>query len=257
MNPIKLIKIMALEGRLLDEAKENEPMNVKVPHLLTLFCSLAAAIGLPELVTKWVQGHLGVYMGVVAVAIVLHAVLPSVFAAPSDAAKKAAGLGVVLFFLVAASNLQAQSGAGGLVPQPASPIQNLYGAGVSYSVNATPSIAGSALYAHALGTTGTYAFTHVDALPNTLKPFVVTTNIGGGVAQKIFTLGGVDFFAPTAAGISLNGSNTGWQWNGGVLAAIHVKGKYFLLPTARFLKSSVSNGTGYQPIIGIEFGIAQ
>jgi hypothetical protein len=158
-------------------------------------------------------------------------------------------LTVLLVILGAISGLSAQSA-------PAN-IENLYAAGLSYSVNATPAVAGSALYAHRLSDSGTYAFTHVDALPNTLKPFTVTTNIGAGIAQKVFSIGNVPLFMPTGAGVSFNGSNAGWEWNGGVLAAIHVKGKYFIMPTARFLKSSVSNGTGYQPILGLEFGIAQ
>lgn len=136
-------------------------------------------------------------------------------------------------------------------------LQSLYGAGVSYSVNATPSVAGTALYARLIGDGGTYAFTAVDAVPNTLKPFTVNTNIGVGVGQKVATFGKIPVYMPTAAGISFNGSNTGWQWNGGVLVAIHIKDQYYLLPTVRFLKSSVSNGSGYQPIVGLLFGWGQ
>ena len=142
--------------------------------------------------------------------------------------------------------------------QTANPqIENLYGAGVSYSVNATPAVAGSALYAHLIADPGTYAFTAVYALPNTLKPFTITTNIGAGIAQKVVTFGKVPIYMPTAAGISFSGTNTGWQWNGGVLAAIHIKNQYYIMPTVRFLKSSVSNGTGYQPIVGVLFGWGQ
>lgn len=143
------------------------------------------------------------------------------------------------------------------------PLANFYAAGVSYSINAVPAVAGTALYAHLLiGPSdsykgSTYAFTVVDALPNTLHPFTVSTNIGAGLAQKVFTLGKVPIYMPTAAGISFNGTNTGWQWNGGVLASIHIKGQYYIMPTARFLKSSVSNGSGYQPIIGVLFGFGQ
>ena len=136
----------------------------------------------------------------------------------------------------------------------AGPLQNIYAAGASYSINASPAIAGTALYAHSLNTVGTYAFTAVDALPATVKPFTVTTNIGGGIAQKVFTLGNVPIYMPTAAGISWSGTNTGWQWSGGGLAAIHVKGSYYLMPSVRFLKSSVSGGTGYQPIFGVLVG---
>lgn len=265
LNPIKLVKVLALGNKLEATAKENQPMSVKLPQILALVTTLSATIGLPTLAANWVHAHYAVYLGVVIAGIVLHAIMPSVFGAPSDADKKAVGLngvGVLLFCLLLAPALGAQTPAAPTpVPAPApTSIQNLYGAGVSYSINATPAIAGSALYAHQISADtvpGMYAFTVVDALPNTLKPFTITTNIGAGIAQKVVTLGKVPIFMPTAAGISFNGSNTGWQWNGGVLAAIHIKNQYYLMPTVRFLKSSVSNGTGYQPIIGLLFGWGQ
>lgn len=137
-------------------------------------------------------------------------------------------------------------------PAPAAAsLQNVYAGGVSYSIGATPAIAGTALYAHLIADTGTYAFTAVDALPSSSKPFTVSTNFGVGVGQKVATISKIGIYMPTAAGISFNGTNTGWQWNGGVLASIHVKGNYYVMPSARFLKSSVSNGSGYQPILGI------
>jgi len=136
-------------------------------------------------------------------------------------------------------------------------VNNIYAAGGSYNINAAPSVAGTALYAHLLNGNGTYAFTAVDALPSTLKPFTVTSNIGVGVAQQLFTIGSVPVYVPTAAGISWSGTNTGWQWSGGALVGIKVKGNYYLMPSVRFLKSSVSGGTGYQPIFGLLFGWAK
>jgi hypothetical protein len=82
----------------------------------------------------------------------------------------------------------------------------------------------------------------------------VTTNIGAGIAQKVTSVGKVGIYIPTAAGISWNGTNTGWQWNGGAAAMFPLKNGYYLMPTVRFLKSSVSGGTGYQPIVGLLFG---
>jgi hypothetical protein len=138
--------------------------------------------------------------------------------------------------------------------QPAAPIQNLYAAGPSYSTGETgaQAVAGTALYAHALTDSGTYAFTVLDAVPNTLKPFTVNTNIGIGVAQKVATIKGVDVFAPLATGFTFNGQNAGWNWNGGGMAVIPFKG-YYILPSVRFLKASIG-GSGYQPIIGLAFG---
>ncbi len=134
------------------------------------------------------------------------------------------------------------------------PVQNLYAAGASWNGAASPSVAGSALYAHLL-TDGTYAFTHVDAVPASVKPFTVTTNIGAGVAQKVASLGKYNVYVPAAAGVSFNGANTGWEWNTGAAIAIPIGTKgYSLVPTLRFLRSNVSGGAGVQPIIGLLVG---
>jgi hypothetical protein len=160
----------------------------------------------------------------------------------------------VLAALVLSASLHAQSLV--VTPPPAN-VQNLYAAGVSYNTGASPAIAGTGLYAHNLGLTdsdpGLYAFTAIDALPNTLKPFTVSTNIGVGIAQQVAKLGSIPIYMPTAAGISFNGTNTGWQWNGGVLASITIKDGFYLMPSVRFLKSSVG-GSGYQPIVGVLIG---
>ena len=130
---------------------------------------------------------------------------------------------------------------------------DIYGFGVSFNSGAHPEIAGTALYAHSVNGSGTYAFTVIDALPQSTKPFTVNTNISVGVAQKLFSVAKLDIFAPTAAGISFNGANTGWQWNTGVATRFAVKkgSAWHLMPTVRVSHSSVSNNSGYQPIIGL------
>ncbi len=134
---------------------------------------------------------------------------------------------------------------------------NVYGFGASYNQSGTPRVAGTALYARLINDgSGTYAFTVFDALPTGTKPFTVTSNIGAGVAQKLFAIGKVNFYAPAATGISFTGSNTGWQWNGGVAASVPVKKSWHLMPNVRFLKSSVGGG-GYQPIVGVLFSYQQ
>lgn len=50
-------------------------MTKYLPVILTVLASIAAAVGLPNLV----HSHLGIYAGLVAAAQILHAVLPSVF----------------------------------------------------------------------------------------------------------------------------------------------------------------------------------
>ena len=134
-------------------------------------------------------------------------------------------------------------------------LTNIYAAGISFNNSGSPSIAGTGMYAHLIADgSGTYAFTVVDALPTSLKPFTVTSNFGAGIAQKVFTIGTVPIFIPTSAGISYNGSNTGWAWSTGALASIKVKNNWRVFPNVRIVKSSVSNGSGYQPIVGVMFG---
>jgi hypothetical protein len=148
-----------------------------------------------------------------------------------------------------ASNAVAQN------PAPTPPLSNIYAVGTSWSPGAQPAVAGTGLYAHIISDgTGTYAFTVVDALPISVKPFTVSTSIGAGIAQKVFTIGKVNFYIPTAAGISYSGTNTGWAWSTGGIAAIPLKNNVFLMPTVRVQKSSVSNGAGYQPIVGLLIG---
>lgn len=132
---------------------------------------------------------------------------------------------------------------------------NIYAAGVSYNNAASPVIAGTALYAHKIADAGTYAFTVFDALPTNTKPFTVQSSVGGGFAQKVFSIGNVPIFVPTSAGASFTGQNTGWAWSTGALASITVKGKYRIMPGVRVIKSSVG-GSGYQPIVSVLFGFA-
>lgn len=138
----------------------------------------------------------------------------------------------------------------------AQPANNLAAAGMSYQPGAAPAVAGTGLYAKALaGGSGTFAFTVVDALPMTVKPFTVTTQIGVGIAQRVATIGKVDVFLPTSAGISYSGTNTGWAWTTGALASITV-GAGRVMPNVRLVKSSVSGGDGYAVIIGVLWGVA-
>lgn len=138
-------------------------------------------------------------------------------------------------------------------------VSNLYMAGASYNSNGSPSVAGTAMYAHQINSSGTYAFSVYDAMPNTVKPLTVTSNIGVGIAQKVLTIDGHDVFMPTSAGISYTGTNTGWSWSAGAGVPFKLKtakdgGAWYVMPIVRVVKSSVANGTGYQPIVTLTFG---
>src|ERR1035441_9316578 len=133
---------------------------------------------------------------------------------------------------------------------------NFAAIGASYLPGGSPSIAGTGLYAHLLsGTSGTYAFSVIDAVPTSTKPFTFTTQTSVGVAQKVFTLGSVPVFVPTSAGISWTGTNTGWSWSTGAMALIPLKAGsgWTIMPSARVVKASIS-GSGYQVIAGIAIG---
>ena len=135
-----------------------------------------------------------------------------------------------------------------------SPPKALYAAGVSVNPGGSPMVAGTGLAARLIADSGTYAFTAIDALPTTFKPFAVTTQISGGIAQRIVTIGQIPIYVPTSAGISYNGTNAGWAWTTGAMAVVRAKGPWRVLPNVRLVKSSVSNGAGYQVIGGILIG---
>lgn len=152
----------------------------------------------------------------------------------------------------------AQTAAPPAATTPAPAIQNVYAAGVSWNQSASPAIAGTALYAHAVDSSGTFAFTAIDVLPTSVKPFTVTTNVGVGVAQKLFSIGKVPILCPTTAGVSWSGTNTGWAWSTGALASVKLgKSNWHLFPMVRVARSNVSSGSGVQPIVGVALGWAQ
>lgn len=131
---------------------------------------------------------------------------------------------------------------------------NFAAGGASFSPGATPAVAGTGLYARLFSSTAdTYSYSVIDALPASVKPFTVTTQLATGVAQKITTIGTVGIYIPAAAGVAWNGQNTGWSWSSGALASIPVK-KYHLMPNVRMVKSSVNGNSGYQVILGVLFG---
>lgn len=159
-----------------------------------------------------------------------------------------------LLLIVAAGTLVAQSP----TPTPINaPIQNLYALGGSYNFSASPKFSGTALYGHLVVSPGTYFFGVMDIVQTTVKPYIITNNVGVGLAQKIVTMGKVSLIVPTTAGVSWTGSNAGWQWTGGLAFVIRLNSNLYLIPTARYLQSNVSNGSGTQPIIGVEFGFGK
>lgn len=132
-------------------------------------------------------------------------------------------------------------------------VTDLCAIGPSYSASTPPSVSGTILCAHQ-ATSSSYSFAVLDVVPESVKPFNAVTNLGVGMAQQVGTFGRVTMFFPTSVGISFSGASAGWQWNSGLLAAIPVK-RLWIMPMARFVKSSVSGGSSYQPIFGVLIGL--
>ena len=146
-------------------------------------------------------------------------------------------------------------------PAPAPATPNIFGAGISWnqsaSASASQQFAGTLFYARQQTEAGTYAFTVVDAVPTTFKPFTVTTNFGIGIGQRVFQLSKWTVYGTVAAGPSWSGSNTGWAWTGGGMAIHPLKGAWWIGPEARLVRSSVNNNNGNQFIFGVVFGTQQ
>lgn len=131
---------------------------------------------------------------------------------------------------------------------------NIAAVGLSYKYGDAAPVAGTGLYARQVSqVTNTYAFTVVDAIPAGDPSATVTTNFGAGIAQKVLVIGKAAVYVPTAAGITYTGPNTGWNWSTGALLSIQRKTLRYM-PGARLVKSSVSNGTGYQVIVSLLVG---
>ena len=235
---------------------------------ITLIATLGVNLGLPMMASAYVHSHMTLYACLVAASILLHAIMPSIFAGPSQAdvtATQGVKIGVFLLCLLLVLTATPVAYAQTVVaPAPAAssaaPVlpTNIYAAGVSYNVGGSPAVAGTGLYARLVSaSTGTYAFTVVDALPNTQQKYTVNTNLGVGIAQQVATIAKVPIYIPTSAGVSYTGANTGWAWSTGGMAVIGLKGGYKVMPNVRLVKSSVSNGSGYQPVIGVLFGWGQ
>ena len=182
---------------------------------------------------------------------------------------------IVLFIAIAASMAL-------IAPHPAcsqtAPPINLYAFGVSYNNANSPSVDGTALYARmvaanvssttttAAGTTTTayptYAFTALDILPVSIKPFEVSTNMSVGVAQRIFNLNGINVFIPVSAGPAITGTNLGWNWTSGLLLDYQIKKagvptNWHIMPNLRWLQTNVNGGSVYQLTGGILIGLGQ
>lgn len=271
MGPIRMWHALRDYQKFEGILKETTSMKTKVIQIAALLVTGISTFGVAKYCTNWVDHNTIAYAGLGIAAQLLHALFPSIFAKPVSKLSNRLPLAILFAaLLVLPMNAKAQGLPNAPSPQataPQLPVQpetqaiagpvNFYAFGVSYNVNAKPAIAGTAMYCHNLDPKhqlSTYACTVFDAVPNTIKPLTVSTNIGAGIAQDIAHFGKVTIWTPAAAGFSWNGKSSGWEWNGGVAATIPTGKRLYLVPNVRFLKSSVSNGSGYQVIAGFDVG---
>lgn len=261
MGLIKDFRLYRLFSRFQSILTEAVPLKFKITQIATLLVTLAGVIGAPQLANHWLAGHATLYSSLVALAVVLHAVLPSVFTgAPSRTGNPGIRVKMLLPLLLvlplASARAQVHRPAQ-LHPQPFAMPVNLYAAGLAFNPSSPVKIAGTALYARQVNGADTYAFTIFQAVPIANHPGNVTTNVGAGIAQRIATIGAVPIYLPTSAGISWTGTNTGFQWSSGAAAVFHLHKSLYLLPEVGFLKSAVSNGSGYQITGGLQLAWGQ
>ena len=247
MNPIQKIRLASRLSKSADQFEEGVKMKNATKIIGAVVASLVAIITASPAIQQGIASSVTAHPAISAAVSGLLTILALIH--NPQATAKVLVVGFLALSLFAAPNALAQ-----VVPDAPLP-QNVYAAGVSYNNGASPSIAGSALWAHqATDGSGTYAFTYMDVLPVSVKPFTVSTNIGVGIAQKLFTFGKVNVLMPVGAGLQVTGANTGWQWTGGAGATVPVKNNWFIFPNVRFNKGSVSNGAGYQLIGGVMVG---
>ena len=65
MNLAQIVKMDLLLNRISNVLKEDATMQVKIPQLVTLVCTLLGTLGAPALMNTQVHAHLGLYTGLV------------------------------------------------------------------------------------------------------------------------------------------------------------------------------------------------
>lgn len=125
LNPFKLLAVYNDLNKLEGVAKEKATMQVKIAQYLTLLVTLSGTVGMPTLAPNWLHANQTLYTVLVAVAILLHAIFPSIFSTPSATDTQATGLnkvGVILLMVglgaMCAAHVQAQANAVAPVAAP-------------------------------------------------------------------------------------------------------------------------------------------
>lgn len=112
MNPIQAIRLYGLFRKFEAVVKGKGSFMQKFVMIVHLLGTAAAALGVPTLAQSWLNqpGHAMIFVVVVGISLILHAILPSIFSGPSEDAQKATGFGsktgmILLCFLLGGSLL--------------------------------------------------------------------------------------------------------------------------------------------------------
>jgi hypothetical protein len=110
------------------------------------------------------------------------------------------------------------------------------------------------MYAHRLTATGRqWSFSSFDVIPLPTNPYITMTSITTGVAQEIGHLGKLVVVLPVAAGITTNGTNTGWGWTSALLLSYPIS-HWRIMPNIRVNNTSVGQHSSPQMTFGIMIG---
>lgn len=96
VNPVKAFRLLEVwhQVQALNSAKGS--FMIKFAQYVHLALTASAVVGVPTMASKWLAqpSHAAVFSVLVGISVVLHAIAPSIFGAPSDAAVSSSKLGV-------------------------------------------------------------------------------------------------------------------------------------------------------------------
>lgn len=109
LGPIKAIKLLRDYRKLQSIMREKISMNKKTTQIVALVVTVIGTFGLATYAQNWVDHNTTVFGVLVALAQILHALFPSIFAAPATKKDKTASFLIVAVLLTAsATSLRAQ-----------------------------------------------------------------------------------------------------------------------------------------------------
>jgi hypothetical protein len=158
---------------------------------------------------------------------------------------------VPLVVLTLSLGLLAQTTAG--EPLTPSDPDQVFGIGMSGAPASDPGISATVLFADRLSDKNLYSFSGIDMIPNDTQPGTVDTNVFTGLAQKVIDGGRWKMYAQVGGGVTTDGQNTGFNFNGGFIMPIRLNTKWDIAPAVRFSRVDVDGKVSYRPLLSLLF----